>query len=717
MKIQTKVKKRYAFIAAIAVIFTAVITAAGYVVYNYTSKTKAYLNGFDAGNIMSDFVMSNKNAMNERQINDFLHSKNPCNKKYDNEIKHYERKGYSYSVRGNRVLCMADDSFNGKSAAHIIYRAAQDYNVNPQVLITVLEKEQSLVTDPWPNHNLQYAKATGFGCPDTAACNPKYSGFEQQVRSAAAFFHEVLSGGWSNYPAYTTQYVLYSPDRACGGSNVYIQNRATSALYRYTPYQPNAAALRAGTGKGNDCSSHGNRNFYNLFTNWFGDAKYQPLTSNVWIPNGVYRVRSGSQNSREYLDIAGGGTANGSNVALWQKTGDLVQDWYFYRESSGLYSIKSMKSGRFLDVAGANGNAGANVAIWQGTGACAQHWALQQNGVGYRIVSSCGGMSLDVYNGRIKNGTNVRTWYANDAPAQRWYLEAVDSGIASGTYKLSLGSRYSNKYVDVAGGSRDNGANIAVWSNTNSDAQYWRVNRQANGLYTLQNTRSGKYLDVSGANPYAGANIETWQGTGACAQKWAIVNNGDGYSLLSSCSGMALDVLNGKINNGVNIRTWYPNWTGAQRVFFDSLDRGVINGVYKVTTENKQQYLDVSGAATRNGTNIEIWQNTNSNAQSWSITKLSDNTYTLLNTNSGKYLDVAGASRQAGANVEIWQYTGACAQKWKIQRNDNGYRLVSTCGNKSLDIYEGRIRNGTNVRTWFANDAPAQRWYLNKVSE
>ena len=714
MKIQTKVKKRYTFIAAIAVIFTAVATAAGYVIYNYTNETKAYLNGFDAGNIMSDFVMSNKNAMNERQINDFLHSKNPCNDRNLSKKRGYEHLGYT--IRDGHFVCMADDTFGGESAAHIIYRAAQDYNINPQVLIVTLQKEQRLVTDTYPNH-AQYAKAMGFNCPDSGSgCNSKDAGFKNQIRKAAKLFHDVLSGGWSNYPAYTTQFVQYSPDRACGGTNIYIQNRATSALYRYTPYQPSQSALNAGWGKVS-CGAFGNRNFYNYFTDWFGNAKYQPLTSNVWIPNGVYRVRSGSQNSREYLDISGGGTANGSNVALWQKTGDLVQDWYFYRESSGLYSIKSMKSGRFLDVAGANGNAGANVAIWQGTGACAQHWALQQNGDGYRIVSSCGGMSLDVYNGRIKNGTNVRTWYANDAPAQRWYLEAVDSGIASGTYKLSLGSRYSNKYVDVAGGSRDNGANIAVWSNTNSDAQYWRVNRQANGLYTLQNTRSGKYLDVSGANPYAGANIETWQGTGACAQKWAIVNNGDGYSLLSSCSGMALDVLNGKINNGVNIRTWYPNWTGAQRVFFDSLDRGVINGVYKVTTENKQQYLDVSGAATRNGTNIEIWQNTNSNAQSWSITKLSDNTYTLLNTNSGKYLDVAGASRQAGANVEIWQYTGACAQKWKIQRNDNGYRLVSTCGNKSLDIYEGRIRNGTNVRTWFANDAPAQRWYLNKVSE
>ena len=202
--------------------------------------------------------------------------KNPCNRAYDNEVKHYESLGYQYSIKDNHVLCMADDTFNGESAAHIIWQAAQDYSINPQVLIVLLEKEQSLVTDPWPNHR-QYAKATGFACPDTGGCDAKDAGFKNQIRKAAALFREVLDGGWSNYPAYTTQFIYYNPSASCGGSNIYIQNRATSALYRYTPYQPNSAALAAGTGTGDSCSSYGNRNFYNLFTEWFGNANGYPV--------------------------------------------------------------------------------------------------------------------------------------------------------------------------------------------------------------------------------------------------------------------------------------------------------------------------------------------------------------------------------------------------------------------------------------------------------
>ena len=249
-------------------------------IYVSRNQAQAYLDGFNPGNIMSDFTMSNKNTMTEAEINTFLHQKNPCNDTDLNKAKPYQAQGYVYNIKDGHFVCLADENFNGESAAHIIWQAAQDFSINPQVLIVILEKEQSLITDTWPNQG-QYNKATGFACPDTAACDPSYSGFKNQVRSAAAFFREVLDGGWSNYPAGQTVYVQYHPDKNCGGSNIYIENKATSALYRYTPYQPNAEALAAGTGTGNYCSSYGNRNFYNLFTNWFGSTQGYDVTGGI----------------------------------------------------------------------------------------------------------------------------------------------------------------------------------------------------------------------------------------------------------------------------------------------------------------------------------------------------------------------------------------------------------------------------------------------------
>ena len=62
--------------------------------------------------------------------------------------------------------------------------------------------------------------------------------------------------------------------RRAAARPVFIQNQATANLYYYTPYQPNAAALRAGYGEGDGCSAYGNRNFYQYFTDWFGATQF-----------------------------------------------------------------------------------------------------------------------------------------------------------------------------------------------------------------------------------------------------------------------------------------------------------------------------------------------------------------------------------------------------------------------------------------------------------
>ena len=689
----------------LALSLIAAITVPLYLIYTSRDQASAHLDGFDPGNIMSDFVMGNKNTMTEAQINDFLHSKNPCNKAYDDEVKYWQGQGYIYGISGNRVLCMADDKFDGESAAHIIWQAAQDYSINPQVLIVLLEKEQSLVTDPWPNHR-QYASATGFDCPDTGGCDPRGAGFKNQVRKAAALFREVLDGGWSNYPAYTTQFIYYNPNTGCGGTNIYIQNRATSALYRYTPYQPNAAALAAGKGTGDSCSSYGNRNFYNLFTEWFGDTK-TIVQSNVNIPNGTYRLRAGD--SDKFLDVSGGATGNGTNIQLWEYVEGNTQEWQFTRLSNGLYTLRNPRSGKYLDVAGASTASGANVEIWQDTGACAQQWAVMVNSNGYRLVSACSGKSLDIGDGKITNGTNVQIWDNNDSDAQHWFIDGLDANVPNGTYQMHV----DDQYLDVAGNSWDNGANVQLWEHTGAGGQFWQINSIGGGLYTLRSSQSGKYLDVAGANPNAGTNVEIWQGTGACAQQWRIVTSGSGYRLTSACSGRSLDIVNGVIKNGTNVQIWDNNGAQAQKWTIDGLDANVPNGVYYMTISN--QYLDIAGNSTANGANVQLWQKTNAGGQQWQVINIGNNLYTILNPQSGKYLDVAGAGTKAGTNVAIWQNTGACAQQWRITPNHDGYRIVSSCSGRSLDVAGGIIQNGTNVQIWDNNYKEAQRWHLTAI--
>ncbi len=175
-------------------------------------------------------------------------------------------------------MCNAYAGGGVESAARIIFKVAQACGINPQALIVMLQKEQGLVTDTYP-YDSQYRIAMGQGCPDTAACDSRYFGFFNQVHGAAWQLKRYANPpGTSNYFTWyapgKTWNVRWHPNAACGSSPVYIQNKATAALYYYTPYQPNAAALRAGYGTGDGCSSYGNRNFYQYFTDWFGSTQF-----------------------------------------------------------------------------------------------------------------------------------------------------------------------------------------------------------------------------------------------------------------------------------------------------------------------------------------------------------------------------------------------------------------------------------------------------------
>lgn len=253
----------------------------------YTSSASASIAGFQAGRIMDDSVMADKNSMSVNDIQNFLNSKVPScdtdgsqNSEMNNAgVPDYNGNGSIQrwewgKAKYNQTTfpCLKNKTFGGKKAAKLIHEASQAYSISPKVLIVLLQKEQGLITDTWPL-NIQYRSATGFGCPDTAPCDSQYYGLKNQLNKAANLFRTVLDGGWTNYPVGNNS-IPWNPNiGACGYSNVDVQNRATSALYRYTPYRPNQAALNAGYGTGNGCSSYGNRNFYLYFTDWFGSTR------------------------------------------------------------------------------------------------------------------------------------------------------------------------------------------------------------------------------------------------------------------------------------------------------------------------------------------------------------------------------------------------------------------------------------------------------------
>jgi uncharacterized protein with LGFP repeats len=252
-------------------IFSAVLTAAAIVavvVFGAPQPANA-LSGseFVPGLIISDQEFFNSNAMTQAQVQSFLEAREQGCTAADGQpcLKSYTTATTSKSAGSS---CGAYQGAASEYASAIIWKVSQACGINPQVLLVLLEKEQSLVTDLAPSA-AQYRSATGYACPDTAACDSAFYGLFNQIYKAAWQFktYGLDPSSWRYHPGRVA--IQYSPNAACGSSVVDIQNQATADLYNYTPYQPDAAALSNLHGVGDSCSSYGNRNFWVLYNTWF----------------------------------------------------------------------------------------------------------------------------------------------------------------------------------------------------------------------------------------------------------------------------------------------------------------------------------------------------------------------------------------------------------------------------------------------------------------
>ena len=239
---------------------------------------------FQPGNIISDTEFYNPNAMTEAQIQAFLDAKiGACqNSSCLNVLRHtVPSKAEVRSTSTGQVRCGAFQGGTSLRASTIIYRAQAACGISAKVILVTLQKEQGLVLSKAPGTRA-LDRAMGMACPDTAPCASYALGFGNQVYMGALQLNTYQAAKFGMQPGMRT--IGYHPSASCGASTFLVENDATAALYNYTPYRPNQAALNNLGGVGDVCSSYGNRNFWVFYSNWFGSPTIlQPTAATARI--------------------------------------------------------------------------------------------------------------------------------------------------------------------------------------------------------------------------------------------------------------------------------------------------------------------------------------------------------------------------------------------------------------------------------------------------
>ena len=229
---------------------------------------------FNPGQIISDSAFYTSGTMSAADIQRFLNGKVAVCRADPTRpgcLKDYRLS--TPAVTGTAGRCASLPAKTNVSAAEVIYDVSIACGISPKVLLVKLQKEQGLVTSTNPSTRA-YEFALGMDCPDTpAGCSAASAGFFWQLYKGAGqlqwYSNPAGSFTWLR-PGATISRPYQANNPGCGSQSFVLENKATAALYYYTPYVPNQTALANLYGVGDVCSAYGNRNFFRDYTDWFG---------------------------------------------------------------------------------------------------------------------------------------------------------------------------------------------------------------------------------------------------------------------------------------------------------------------------------------------------------------------------------------------------------------------------------------------------------------
>ena len=177
---------------------------------------------------------------------------------------------------------------------------------------------------------------------------------------------------------------------------------------------------------------------------------------------------------------------------------------------------------------------------------------------------------------------------------------------------------------------------------------------------------------------------------------WPGLRNGDTYSMETlNGSGTNLSLTNNNASGVDQLKKAYGLTSGG-----GGGGGGGTAGVLRGSGSNR--CLDVPGAATANGTLLDIWDCNGGSNQQW--TALSNGE---LQVYGNKCLDVPGGATAAGTKVEIYDCNGGTNQQWTL--NSNG-TVVGRGSGLCLDVIGAGTANGTGVDIWTCNGGSNQKW-------
>ena len=323
---------------------------------------------YDPGLIISDAELTAKDSMSEADIQAWLAKKNsslatmtvPAARTVTYYIGGHNPDGsdrtlttYENTVVGPYGVGIGfEENVAGLPISTLIHKVAHWYGINPQVILTIIQKESIYITRTdgaamaIPGHDsyatyawlMGYAYTEDTANPAKMACGVATPG-ANPTKSCAGIAAQIDNAAWAltnwmrlanNHDAgnkftcstWSDYYWTNDAFRLCDDEWVAARSGATAALYRYTPH----TGLTGGY--------TGNKAFYSIFTNWFPPL---PLWTNA--PQLKYMSGNGFWDTNKSSFSAVGdfnGDGKEDTAAMYDYGDGKIGIWSFESNSSSV---------------------------------------------------------------------------------------------------------------------------------------------------------------------------------------------------------------------------------------------------------------------------------------------------------------------------------------------------------------------------------------------
>lgn len=164
------------------------------------------------------------------------------------------------------------------------------------------------------------------------------------------------------------------------------------------------------------------------------------------------------------------------------------------------------------------------------------------------------------------------------------------------------------------------------------------------------------------------------------------------YMIKNKNSGLFLEAESSE--NAANVSQQYGNKLDKSNLWTVKKSS---DGYYYICSllENGKYYLDLTNGAANNGTNIGVFENTNSDAQLFKFVKNGDR-YNIVtkSSNDKSCIEIVNAVMDIGGNAQQWELNGHDCQLWTLEKVNYSENIKNDIikgdlnGDKKVDVFD-----------------------------